>query len=145
MVNVNKCKLLVLTCIDFRLPDHITAFLNQQGYNRDYDLNTLPGASLGPCCESYPHWRQTFANIIEIAQKLHDIQKIMIIDHHDCGAYHTFVNQPENDDHEKELHTTVSKKTLDWLKEAYPELDVEIFYYQNDGSFIKLHNHEAKS
>jgi len=38
---------MVLSCMDFRLLDDTTVFMNARGYNNNYDQFILAGASLG--------------------------------------------------------------------------------------------------
>jgi hypothetical protein len=42
--------------MDFRLIDDMVHFMNNLGYNNNYDQFTLAGASLGFTQEKYPHW-----------------------------------------------------------------------------------------
>jgi hypothetical protein len=45
-LTVNKAKVLLLTCIDFRLIDDTTIFMNKIGLNNNYDEFIVAGASL---------------------------------------------------------------------------------------------------
>jgi hypothetical protein len=53
----------------------------------DYDEYILAGASLGYLGLGQYDWRQSFEDHIDIAYELHDIHKIVIVDHMNCGAY----------------------------------------------------------
>ncbi len=132
------CDLLVLTCIDFRFPNKIRDYLDQRGFANDYDLHTLPGASLGACCDQFPHWQTTFKDIIGLAKQLHNIKKIMIIDHQDCGAFHNLVARPENDEHEFTLHQSQASTTKAWLQSQFPDLEHELVYMDLDGNVKPL-------
>jgi len=98
---VQTDKILIITCIDYRLMDEVVIALNQLGFNNLYDQFILAGASLGfnygtvdsslvPLSDNY--WQQTFYDNVDIAISLHHIKQIFLIDHCDCGAYEAFYN-----------------------------------------------------
>jgi hypothetical protein len=65
-----------LNCIDFRLRDEVTRFLNHNLHLQDdYDEMALPGASLAFVTEAKPHWTQTVDDVIGIATSADDIAK----------------------------------------------------------------------
>ena len=138
MTSRSTCDLLVLSCIDFRMPGHTKAYLDSIGHTGNYDLHTLPGASLGACCDQYPHWQQTFTDIIGLAQNLHSIKKVLIIDHADCGAFHNLVRRPHDDADELDLHQTQAQKTYKWFKSANPDLEIEIVFMALDGKVTPM-------
>jgi hypothetical protein len=57
--------------MDFRLIDDITHFMNEQGYNNNYDQFILAGSSLGLNQDKFPHWGQTLADHMNIGLGLH--------------------------------------------------------------------------
>ena len=94
-------KILIHTCIDYRLMDEIVVAMNKLGYKDLYDQFILAGASLGfnygtvdsslvPLPDNY--WQQSFYDNVDIAIQLHHIKQIFLIDHCDCGAYEAFYN-----------------------------------------------------
>ena len=81
---------LLLTCIDFRTLNDTHNYMKYLGYNDDYDHFILAGASLGVNQTEYPQWKSTFWRHLQLSDQLHNIQKIIVIDHSDCGAYKLF-------------------------------------------------------
>ncbi len=75
---------MVLSCMDFRLLDDIVHFMNDQGYNNNYDQFILAGASLGYNQETYPHWPALWKEHLGLALKLHKVNEIICIDHDKC-------------------------------------------------------------
>lgn len=132
------CKYLVLSCIDFRLPNKIRDYLDVRGLKEEYDLHTLPGASLGACCKQYPHWQTTFSDIIGLAQKLHSIDTVIFIDHQDCGAFHNLVDRADDAAGEKQLHANQARLTKDWFTKTYSHLQCEFVYMTMDGEVTPL-------
>ena len=78
---------LLLSCMDYRLVDDITRYMDGRGMANKYDHIILAGASLGAVTGKYPAWNQTFWEHLEVAIKLHHIHKVFVMDHRDCGAY----------------------------------------------------------
>jgi hypothetical protein len=71
--------------MDFRFMDHIRNNLIRMGYLYNYNHFVLAGASLGFILSD--KCREVFEEHIDLSIELHDIKKIFIIDHLDCGAY----------------------------------------------------------
>jgi len=78
---------LLLTCMDYRLLDAVSAWMTCQGLRDKYDHVVLAGAALGPTNDKYPDWAQTFWTHLDLSMKLHAIKKVIVLDHIDCGAY----------------------------------------------------------
>jgi len=95
----------VISCIDPRFTSAVEEYLLQQlGPGTTYDLFVLAGASLGgrladntlpttgvtagcPIVDSNQSWRKVLLDHIQVAITLHNVRKVYIIDHLDCGAY----------------------------------------------------------
>ena len=91
VANNNSATTLVLACIDPRFISALESYLYKkiisQGFS--YDLYILAGASLGGnnANHNFPNWRTTLDEHINVALALHNIEKIEIYDHKNCGAY----------------------------------------------------------
>jgi carbonic anhydrase len=125
---------LLLSCMDYRLMDEVGAYMNKRGLKDNYDHVVLAGSSLGAVTSKYPGWGQTFNDHLGLAIKLHDIQRVIVIDHRDCGAYRLVLGKDLKDDaekaaHAKELHTLAKR-----IHAKHPKLPVETFLMNLDGS-----------
>ena len=127
----HKAKALLLTCMDFRYPQAIVEYMESMALKKDYDHVILAGASLGAtldCGEhAKPHWQQTFFEHVAIAKILHDIKKVFILDHRDCGAYKEFLGLPPDVPREEEhrVHYEQIEKLSELIRTAHPDLGVE--------------------
>ena len=74
----HSCKALVISCIDFRFITNQRDYLNTSGLKDNYDLITVPGASLNI---------EKIEDSIDTSFKLHNPDEVYIFDHIDCGAY----------------------------------------------------------
>lgn len=93
----HSAKCFVVSCMDFRLIDDVTYFMDKLGYNNNYDQFVLAGASLGFTQEKYPEWGKSLLDHMSIGQSLHKfrsfcylLREIIFVDHRDCGAYKKF-------------------------------------------------------
>ena len=136
-LTVHTAKAIVLTCMDFRLIDDAVLFFNSLGLNNNYDEFILAGASLGYNQTVYSAWGETFDKHIELAELLHDITDIIVLDHIQCGAYKIFYNLPSIARvDEIALHNQnfiIFKQTIN---QKYPHLNVSSYLMDLDGSII---------
>jgi hypothetical protein len=80
--------------MDHRLIDDVADYMQsptKRNMKEDYDYVVLAGASLGVNNTTHPAWGSTFWDHLATAIKLHQIKKVIIIDHRDCGAYRLFL------------------------------------------------------
>ena len=82
-----KAKALLLTCMDFRFFGLIAEFMKESGLEGKYDHVILAGAALGAVVRGKKHWHKTFFDHLELAEKLHKIKAVVVLEHRDCGAY----------------------------------------------------------
>jgi carbonic anhydrase len=136
-LTAHTAKALVITCMDFRLIDDAVYFLNSIGYNNNYDEIILAGASLGYNQTKYEYWKKTVNDHIDLAKNLHHIEKIIIIDHMNCGAYKIFYNKPNiSVEEELALHKENFNKFKNLINDLYPELKVLTYLMGIDGNII---------
>jgi len=127
--------ILLLTCMDFRLIDEIELYMNARGLRDRYDHVILAGASLGALTDRHPAWNQTFWDHLEMSIQLHNIHKVILMDHRDCGAYKVLLGteHTEDPDVEKDTHARRLGKLQAMILEKYPQLEVETLLMGLDG------------
>jgi carbonic anhydrase len=128
-----EAEALVLSCIDYRLTDNISAYLNTRGLDGKYDQVILAGASLGAVTDKYPDWGRTFRDHLGLAIKLHNIKRVIAIDHRDCGAYRLILGKDLTGDAETKLHATELHRLAKQITTAHPHLAVETLLMSLDG------------
>ena len=118
---------LVLECIDYRFIEKNNKFLKDKFKNTFFDHFSLAGSSLG--FNNNKNWRRTCIDNINLAIKLHNIKKIVILEHEDCGAYiETYNYLRHSVDKEKEYHISNIKKCVNFLKRIYPGIKISGYY-----------------
>lgn len=131
---------LVLSCMDYRLADDVTRFLDGIGLTNRYDHVILAGASAGVISDKFEGWHETFWSHLAVAIQLHGIHKVIVIDHRDCGAYKIAFGPEHAADPAKELevHTTVLREMAAAVKEKQPGLAFEAYLMGLDGKAEKV-------
>jgi carbonic anhydrase len=80
-------------------------------------------------------WRRTFLHHVKLAIELHNITKIIIIDHENCGPYKLYKNEYEN---EYEYHCINIKKCAKSLIKLFPNISVECYYLKSNDESINI-------
>lgn len=136
----SETDILLLSCMDFRLANETEDYMTGQGLRDKYDHVILAGASLGVLTDKYPAWGQAFREHVDIAIKLHQIHKLVVIDHRDCGAYKVLLGEDFAKDPAKEttIHETKMKELSAIVKKDFPTLEVELLLMDLDGVVEKI-------
>jgi carbonic anhydrase len=85
--DLRKGKVLLLTCMDFRFFEQISKVMARAGLDGRYDHVILAGAALGTVEPKVKHWHKTFFDHLKLAEDLHSIKAVIVLEHRDCGAY----------------------------------------------------------
>jgi carbonic anhydrase len=130
-----QTEVLLLSCMDFRLVDDTARYMKTRGLTGKYDHIILAGAALGALTEKFPAWNQTFWDHVSVAIDLHRIQKVMVLDHRDCGAYKVILGQDFAKDPAKEttIHAAQLKQLRKLIQAKYPNLAVELLLMALNG------------
>ena len=131
---------LLLSCMDYRLVDETERYMSGRGLRNKYDHIVLAGASLGAVTDKFPAWGQTFWQHLEVAIQLHQVHKVIVLDHRDCGAYKTILGEESSNDPARETaaHTTQLHKLRDQIKQKQPALEVELLLMAVDGKVTAI-------
>ena len=81
-----KYKAMVLSCIDPRFQTPIYNFLKKKNLSGKYSSFTIAGAAVGVTHVKFKKWHKTFYDNLSTSIKLHEIEKLIVINHKDCGA-----------------------------------------------------------
>ena len=126
---------LLLSCMDFRLIDETERYMSRRGLRDKYDHVILAGASLGALTDKYPAWNKTFWEHLDVAIQLHQIHKVIVMDHRDCGAYKVVLGEDFSKDRANEtaIHTEKLTELRKQVNAKYPTLEVELLIMNLDG------------
>jgi hypothetical protein len=133
-------EMLLLTCMDFRLTGAVDNYMEARGLAGKFDHVILAGASLGALNDRFPAWADVFWAHLDLAIQLHEVHRVMIIDHRDCGAYKMILGEATVKDADTELKTHV--KQLYALRSAIqarkPGMEVEIGLMDLQGRVLQI-------
>ena len=130
-----KAEVLLLSCIDYRLTEKTTRYMAERKLDGNYDHVILAGASVGVLQTKHKAWGDTFRDHVKVAVALHCINRVMVLDHRDCGAYGEFVERglAQNPPRETQVHTKQLKELRNKMKKWYPKLQVELLLMDLEG------------
>ena len=123
----------VLSCMDYLLMDDVGVYMNGRGLKDNYDHLILAGASLGAVTNKFPHWGQAFFEQVGLAIQLHNVHRVIVIDHRDCGAYRVIFGKDTKGEEEKKLHAAQLHKLAKLINQKQPKLAVETYLMELDG------------
>ena len=109
--------------MDFRLNDELKKWIAESNlFNDGFDIISLAGASKD-IIDGSEEIKNNFLKHIGVSVDLHQVRKIIIFHHSDCGAYaqdYQF-GSPEE---EKEKQFEDMKKAKEIILKKYPEVEV---------------------
>ena len=131
----NKYKAMVLSCIDPRFQSKVFNYLKRRKLTGKYSSFTIAGAAVGVTNISFRKWKNIFIENLSVSIKLHKINKLIVINHKDCGAA-KLVNGKKifSENNEKKIHKESFKKLKKLLHKRFPKLHYEFYLMSLRGS-----------
>ena len=77
---------MVLCCIDPRFQNIVHNHLLKKKLIGKYSAFTIAGAAVGVTHNKFKKWHKTFYDNLGTSIQLHKIEKLIVINHKDCGA-----------------------------------------------------------
>ena len=133
-----KPSVLLLTCIDYRYAHRIVDVMDSKNLRRKYDMFSLAGAAAG--ANQNKTWLKTLVEHIRVARSIgHPIDRLIIFEHRDCGAYTAFFNLEwakvtppvEAASHLKQVRKLITTLKKEFKKEP-PTLRIDSFLLARD-------------
>ncbi|MDA8567639.1 carbonic anhydrase [Candidatus Pelagibacter bacterium] len=135
----SKYKAMVLSCMDPRFQNLVHNFLKKKKLTGKYSAFTIAGAAVGVTHSKFKKWHNTFYDNLATSIQLHKIEKLVIINHKDCGAAKIANGKKEfNPENEKNIHKNSFSKIKKEIKKRFPKLKVELNLIALDSKVIKF-------
>ena len=116
---------MVLSCMDPRFQKPVHKFLKEKKLTGKYSAFTIAGGSIGVTNERFKKWHSTFWENLDTSIKLHKINKLIVINHKDCGAAKIVNgNKKFNSPVENKIHKASFVKLKKNLKKKFPKIKV---------------------
>ena len=123
----SKYKAMVLSCMDPRFQHLVHNHLKKKKLTGKYSAFTIAGAAVGVTHNKFKQWHKTFYNNLATSIQLHKIEKLIVINHKDCGAAKIANGKKEfTVTNEKKIHEDSFFKLKKEIKKRFPKLKVEL-------------------
>ena len=135
-----KFKAMVLSCIDPRFQPLVYNFLRRKKLMGKYSAFTIAGAAIGVTHNKFKKWHPTFYENLSTSIKLHKIEKLIVINHKDCGAA-KIINKNNKFDsiNEKKIHKTSFIELKKKLSKKFPKLKIDLNLISLNKKIKKIH------
>jgi carbonic anhydrase len=121
-----KFKAMVLSCMDPRFQSKIFNYLKKRNLSGQYSAFTIAGAAVGVTHSKFKKWHRVFFENLSASIQLHKIDKLIVINHQDCGAAKIANSKKEfNNKVETDIHKASFKKLKSNLRKKLPKLKIE--------------------
>jgi carbonic anhydrase len=120
----HHCSTLLLHCIDFRLAPAIKKYMEEQCFLGDCDVVSAAGAAKDIASPAIESDREFLLRQMDISKRLHNISKIVLMNHTDCGAYggkSAFASKEA----EIQNHLSQLESAKKFLSGRFPDLRIE--------------------
>ena len=118
---------MVLSCIDPRFQPIVFNYLKKKKLSGKYSSFTIAGSAVGVTANKFKKWHKVFWDNLETSVKLHNIKKLIVINHRDCGVVKIINGKKEfSNINETKVHKSSFKKIKKIFKKKYPKLSIEL-------------------
>ena len=135
----SKYKAMVLSCIDPRFQKPVYNYLKKKKLTGKFSAFTIAGAAVGVTHNKFKKWHRTFYDNLGTSIQLHKIEKLIVINHKDCGAAKIANGKKEFSlVNEKKIHKESFSKIKKQIKKKFPKLKVELNLISLDCKITKF-------
>ena len=135
----SKFKAMVLSCMDPRFQHIVHNHLKKKKLTGKYSAFTIAGAAIGVTHNKFKKWHKTFYDNLGTSIQLHKIEKLIVINHKDCGAAKIANGKKEfSPANEKKIHKESFSKIKKQIKKRFPKLKVELNLISLDSKITKF-------
>ncbi len=123
----SRFKAMVLSCIDPRFQPLVFKYLKKKELNGKYSSFTIAGASIGVTANKFKKWHKVFWDNFGTSVKLHNIKKLIVINHRDCSVAKIINGKKDfSKINELKVHKNSFKKIKKIFRQKYPKLSIEL-------------------
>ena len=116
---------MVLSCMDPRFQKPVHQHLKNKKLAGKFSAFTIAGGSIGVTNNKFKKWHSTFWENLETSINLHKINKLIVLNHNDCGAAKIVNNNKNfNSRIENAIHQKSFNKLKKTLKKKFPKIKV---------------------
>lgn len=123
-----ECEAVVLSCVDYRFWLDIVDYVQNVLNIRKFDFPSIPGG-----VQAIIKGNELALNCIHVPVALHQVSKIILVNHEDCGAYGGSENFLQGHGHERTTHENDLSVASRILSKKYPDLEIIALYASFQG------------
>ncbi|MDP2812185.1 MAG: hypothetical protein Q8O32_00640 [bacterium] len=126
-LNKHECPLAVIKCVDFRFRESDQEYVVKGLGYKDFDLYAWPGSAKDVLKNN--GFKVSFIEkIVAVSKNLHNVKKLLLLWHWDCGAYGGSKNfkSPELEEEQYKKDLSIVKNML--LSELPNDLEIIMAY-----------------
>ena len=140
MAQGSSYEAMLLSCIDPRTQESVRAHMQKQGLIGKYSQFTIAGAAIGVVAPKFNAWHQAFWDNLAATIQLHNIKKVIAINHRDCGASRIAYGNASTASPEVETktHRMVFAQLRQQMARRQPKLGIETGLVALDGKMEML-------
>ena len=134
-----KFKAMVLSCMDPRFQPLVFNYLKKKKLNGKYSAFTIAGSAIGVTHNKFKKWHSVFLENLSTSIKLHKIEKLIVINHTDCGAA-KIVNGNKKFDSliEDNIHKSSFIEIKRKIKKQFPKIKIDLNLISLDNKIKKF-------
>ena len=118
---------MVLSCIDPRFQPVVYNYLKKKKLVGKYSSFAIAGSAIGVTASKFKTWHKAFWENFDTSVKLHNIRKLIVINHRDCGVAKIINGKKEfSKANETLIHRNSFQKIKKIFKRKYPKLRIEL-------------------
>lgn len=122
----NKYEAMVLSCIDPRCQSKVRNLLKKKKLINKYSSFTIAGSAIGVTAKEFKSWHDVFWKNLDISVKIHNIKKLIVLNHSDCGVAKIVNGRKDfSIKNERKIHEISFKKIKSKLLKKYPNFKIE--------------------
>ena len=122
-----KYQAMVLSCMDPRFQPIVYNYLKKKRLNGKYSAFTIAGSAIGVTANKFKKWQKSFWDNFDTSLNLHNIKKLIVINHRDCGAAKIINGKKDfSRINETKIHINSFQKIKKIFKKKYPKLKIEL-------------------
>ena len=131
-----KYKAMVLSCMDPRFQLPVFKFMKKKDLIGKHSSFTIAGSAVGVTHSKFKKWHQPFLDNLSTSIKLHKIEKLIVVNHEDCGAIKLAENK--KDYIEDEIHNNSFQKLKKIITKKFPKLKLEFYIIKLDQKILRV-------
>ena len=118
---------MVLSCMDPRFQPLVYNYLKRKKLTGKYSAFTIAGSAIGVTHNKFKKWHSVFIENLSTTIKLHKIEKLIVINHTDCGAAKIANGNKRFDSLiEENIHKSSFIEIKRKIKKKFPKIKIDL-------------------